>query len=171
MNSFSILFSPLMLLLSGHSVGNDDIRDDFRDDFRSESWQAESAQQVRIEHQMTIRISPHSRMQDRSDLISQLPRQEVSAHFVERKSGNCVPAMAISGVQVGQGSRLILFMRDQRIFSVDLENSCRSRDFYSGFYIERKSDGQLCASRDKLQSRTGANCKISRMRQLVAVRD
>ena len=49
----------------------------------------------------------------------------------------CVPISGISGVQTGNGNRLLLFLRDQRIISVNLERACRARDFYSGFYIER----------------------------------
>ena len=62
------------------------------------------------------------------------------------------------------------FLRDRRMLSVNLEKSCRARDFYSGFYVEKNKDGQLCISRDKLQSRTGARCEIETMRQLVEVR-
>ena len=83
----------------------------------------------------------------------------------------CVPIAGISGVQTGNGNRLLLFLRDQRIISVNLERACRARDFYSGFYIERNADGKLCVDRDKLQSRSGAKCEVERMRQLVAVDD
>ena len=81
----------------------------------------------------------------------------------------CIPVERIAGVQTGSGNRLLLFLRDRRIVTASLEKSCRARDFYSGFYLERNEDGKLCADRDKLQSRSGANCEIDRMRQLVAV--
>jgi hypothetical protein len=58
-------------------------------------------------------------------------------------------------------------MRDRRVVSASLERSCSARDYYSGFYVERNSDGQICVRRDSLLSRSGANCKLTRLRQLV----
>jgi hypothetical protein len=57
------------------------------------------------------------------------------------------------------------------MISVNLEKSCRARDFYSGFYVERRKDGRLCVDRDELQSRTGARCEVESMRRLVEVRE
>jgi hypothetical protein len=78
-------------------------------------------------------------------------------------------AGAIAGVQSAQGNRLLLFMRDQHIISAVLEKACRARDFYSGFYIERSPDGLICVNRDKLQSRSGSNCRIAKLRALIAL--
>lgn len=85
--------------------------------------------------------------------------------------GKCVPIAGIAGVRPQHGSRLVLFMRDQRLVAADLEKACSARDFYSGFYIERSEDGQLCIERDRLQSRTGTKCEVVRLRHLVAVAD
>ena len=83
--------------------------------------------------------------------------------------GKCLAVSGIAGVQSGGGSRLILFMRDRRIVSASLERACRARDFYSGFYLSQSEDGRLCVDRDTLLSRSGANCKLTRLRQLVEV--
>ena len=53
------------------------------------------------------------------------------------------------------------------MISARLEKSCRARDFYSGFYVERREDGNICINRDKLLSRAGAKCEVSRMRELI----
>ena len=58
---------------------------------------------------------------------------------------------------MGGDSKLILFMRDQRIVSATLDKTCRARDFYSGFYMARSGDGMLCTNRDTLQSRTASD--------------
>ena len=52
-----------------------------------------------------------------------------------------------------------------------LEKACSARDFYSGFYVEPSRDGNLCVSRDELQSRSGAKCELSALHRLEAVRD
>jgi hypothetical protein len=55
--------------------------------------------------------------------------------------------------------------------TAELERTCHARDFYSGFYLERNSDGMVCVDRDTLLSRSGTNCKLSRIRQLVPADD
>jgi len=123
----------------------------------------EPGQQVRIERNITIRISPRfPRQPDFADLPERMPPR-----VVERRMGSCVPVRGIAGVQVGRDNKLLLFMRDQRVVSLGLEKSCRARDFYSGFYVERPTDGQICVDRDRLQSRSGANCGLTRLRQLI----
>ncbi len=128
-------------------------------------------EQVRIEQRVIMRISPRPQQPSRQDLLAELPRSEPSAHIEERKIGSCVPIQGIASVGTGQDDRLILFMRDRRIVTAALEKSCSARDFYSGFYIQRSEDGRICVKRDKIQSRAGAKCEISQLRQLVAVKD
>lgn len=127
--------------------------------------------QVRIEQRMTIRIAPQSPVVRQNLMADLRERAEQPLRFEERKIGNCLPVRNIAGVQAESGNRLLLFLRDQRMVSASLEKACRARDFYSGFYLERNKDGMLCVDRDKLQARSGANCEISRLRQLVAVGD
>ena len=124
--------------------------------------------QVRIEQRVIIRISPR-RPANRNPLLARLPQNGLTTRYEEREMDSCVPVSGIAGVQTGTGNRLLLFMQDQRMVSVHLERACRARDFYSGFYVERSEDGQLCVDRDQLQSRSGARCEVERMSQLVAV--
>jgi hypothetical protein len=131
-----------------------------------EAIKAREANQVRIEQRMTIRISPRP-SPVRPNMLVDLPGREVGPRFLERKIGKCLAVSGIAGVQPNGGNRLLLFMRDQRIVSADLERACRARDFYSGFYLSRSTDGRLCVDRDTLLSRSGANCKLSRIRQLI----
>lgn len=123
--------------------------------------------QIRIERRITIRIAPAASTDARS-MVADLPRGEIPANMVERKFGKCVAMGSISGVQPTRDNRLMLYLRDRRIISASLEKACSARDFYSGFYVEKNADGMLCTGRDKLHSRTGANCEVDRMRQLVA---
>jgi len=134
----------------------------------ADTFRVQSQNQVRIEQHMTIRITPLSRPNPMPQpMMMDLPRRELAPRMVERNMGRCVSVSSISGVQPDSGGRLILFLRDRRMVSAVLERACRARDFYSGFYIERTTDGQLCVDRDTLLSRSGANCKLTRIRQLV----
>lgn len=128
-----------------------------------------TARQIRIEQRVVVRIAPQPPAA-RQNLLADLPQRELTQRFEERGKEKCVALQGIAGVQTGSGNRLVLFLRDRRMISVNLEKSCRARDFYSGFYVEKSEDGRLCAERDKLQSRTGARCEVEAMRQLVEVR-
>ncbi len=124
--------------------------------------------QTRIEQRVIIRISPQ-RVSNGSNLLNRLPRQSLNARYVEKKTDKCLAIEDVAGVQTGSGNRLLLFLRDKKIMTVNLEKACRARDFYSGFYVEKNKDGKLCVKRDRLHSRNGVKCEVERMRQLVAV--
>ena len=124
--------------------------------------------QVRIEQRVIIRIAPSSQ-RDFERSMARLARTAES--YQEERTGDCVPIGSIVAVYPSQTNRLLLFMRDRRILSAALERACKAEDFYSGFYVERSEDGQLCSRRDRLQSRAGASCRVSRLSRLVAVRD
>ena len=124
------------------------------------------ANQVRLEQRVIIRIAP-STPQRVEQSLSRLNAR--SNRFEEVRLGECIPINMIAAV-APQEDRLLLFMRDRRILSAALERSCNPEDFYSGFYVERQ-DGQLCERRDRLQSRAGASCRVTRLNRLVAARD
>lgn len=125
--------------------------------------------QIRIEQRVVVRIAPHPGPA-RQNLMAEMPERTPPPRFEERGKEKCLPLETIAGVQTGSGNRLVLYLRDRRMISVNLEKACRSRDFYAGFYVEKNRDGKLCIERDKLQSRTGARCEVETMRELVQVR-
>jgi len=131
--------------------------------FRSDSPTV--ARQVSIEQRVTIRVAP--RMPASPIAFDSLPPNGAGPHFAEKKMGKCVPVSGIVGVQYRDANRLVLHLRDRRMVSATLEKSCRARDYYSGFYVAKNSDGLLCVERDEIRARSGANCQISAMRQLV----
>jgi hypothetical protein len=124
------------------------------------------ARQVRIEQRVVVRIAPQPSAV-RQNMLAEMPQRPQPPRFEERGKEKCVPLDGIAGVQTGSGNRLVLYLRDRRMMSVALEKTCRARDFYAGFYVEKNKDGRLCVDRDKLQSRTGARCEVETMRQLV----
>ena len=122
--------------------------------------------QVRIEQRVIIRIVPRSAA-TRQGAASFVEAPRPSTRLVERKAADCLPAAAVGAVQPAPDNRLMLFMRDRRLYSAKLERACHARDFYSGFYVERNGDGMICVDRDKLQSRTGSKCEVTAISQMV----
>lgn len=123
----------------------------------------DSLAQVRIEERVTIRVNPAPR---RTALLFARPAEE-RPHMVEQRIGKCLPTSSIVGMKPEADNRLVLFTRNHQMISATLERSCRARDYYSGFYLARSGDGKLCVDRDVLLSRSGANCKVTRIRRLV----
>lgn len=134
----------------------------FAPDFR-----APSANQVRIERRVIVRISP--RAVPAQSFAPATVQTRAPVRFVSRPMEDCVPVSAIAGVRADTGNRLLLYLRDRRLVSAQLERACSARDYYSGFYFEPNDDGRLCIDRDRLLSRTGARCSLSNMAQLVPV--
>ena len=132
-----------------------------------DSRQVPIANQVRIERRVILRISPQSNRLRRS-MLDELPQQAVAPRLVERPHGKCLDAGDIVGVS-DRGSRLVMYMRNRNIITAQLEKACSPRDFYLGFYVERSDDGKLCVDRDRLMSRAGAKCRISKLNRLVEV--
>ncbi|RVU04420.1 hypothetical protein EOE18_11490 [Novosphingobium umbonatum] len=130
-----------------------------------------AAKQVRIQQQFSIRIGPGAPGMPPNVLfeMEQIERRTTTTRLEERPYGRCLPVGAIAAVQNAQGNRLLLILRDSRVLTAGLEKSCRAHDFYSGFYVERNADGQLCIERDQIHARSGANCRISDLKSLVEV--
>lgn len=126
--------------------------------------------QITLRQRVYIRISPR-RGNARRNMLAQARPVTQPARYKEGKANDCVSVDRIADVQTGSGNRLLLFMHDADIMSVNLEKACRAKDFYAGFYVEKSKDGKLCVKRDRLQSRNGARCSIQRMAQLVAIKD
>ena len=162
MNPVLPLLAPIALLVPG-VAGVELARELPMQPNQAEQEQVQH--QVSIEQRVTIRIAPRSPIAPNT--FDSLPVNGVSPRFSEKKMGKCVPVAGIVGVQYRDAHRLVLYLRDRRMISATLEKSCSARDFYSGFYVARNNDGQLCVERDAILSRSGANCQISGLRQLV----
>ncbi len=132
---------------------------------------AEPAEQVSIEQRVTIRINPRPAPMPNIANFAPNAGDGGEPRLIERKAGKCLQLGAIAGVQPLDADRLLLILRDNRLFTAKLSKGCQAREFYSGFIVKRNSDGQICVSRDELLSRSGSSCQVSGFRQLVEASD
>lgn len=130
---------------------------------------AQTTHQVSIEQRFTIRIAPRAPMPPPVAMLNDMSDSGGGVRLIERKMGKCVPVDGIASVQYGAANKLVLYMRDRRIVSATLDKGCRAVDFYSGFYVAKNDDGMLCVKRDPILSRSGSNCRVEGLRQLVEV--
>lgn len=124
---------------------------------------AEIQRQTTVRQRVMIRITPLSRVappQASAAAAPERPRSEGS------DTAQCVPIANVAGVRLGQGRNLLLIMRNRRVVSALLDRSCQVSSFYSGFYVERPADGMLCAGREALHARSGADCQLGAFRDV-----
>ena len=91
------------------------------------------------------------------------------APLVEWREGRgprCVPAGRIVAATFPSQSSVDLIFRDRSRIRARLERRCAALDFYRSFYVEATPDGQICADRDSIRSRTGGECEIDQFRSL-----
>ncbi|MBX9643224.1 MAG: hypothetical protein K2W91_03875 [Novosphingobium sp.] len=128
------------------------------------------AEQVSIQQSVTIRINPRPAPMQAA-MFSQGFDQDHEPRFIERKFGKCLAINSIFGVQPVTNDKLLLILNDRRMVTAQLEKGCQAHQFYSGMMVKRNADGQVCISRDALQSRSGASCQVTGFRQIIQIGD
>jgi len=84
----------------------------------------------------------------------------------ETRGPRCIPAGRIIGATALSQHSFDLIFRDRSRVRARLERRCPALDFYRGFYVNATADGQICAARDSVRSRTGGVCQIDQFRAL-----
>lgn len=78
----------------------------------------------------------------------------------------CVAHRKIQSASLSERNGVVLLMAGNARYQARLERGCRPADFQSGFYINPTADGAVCAGRDLLRARSGANCLITRFSRI-----
>lgn len=118
--------------------------------------------------QLTI----HERLIIRIPRVSPGPARGVAPaqspiRWEEKKGPACIAVTALTGAAVDREGEVDLVVGGTRRIRAKLDDDCPTLDFYRGFYLKPTADGQLCAKRDGIRSRSGAYCAITRYRLLV----
>lgn len=90
--------------------------------------------------------------------------------WVERRAGRCVPLTDIAAATITRTDSVDLVMNGGRRVRARLGSDCPALNFYSGVYLKPASDGQICADRDWVRSRSGGQCQIQSFHALVPAR-
>lgn len=131
-------------------------------------WQdRQIVHQVRIQQRIVVRIP--TRETSREAMLAK-PVDPRTGRVEEKRIGRCLPLSGLRAMTRSGDETLDLFLSDGRRVRAYLADGCEARDFYSGFYVERQTDGRLCSDRDMLHSRSGAKCEVDKLRE-IRVRD
>lgn len=121
--------------------------------------------QVRIQQHIVIRV-PRVAVTARTMAAPPPPPPPV-VEWDEKHMGKCVALDQLAGYAVTHDDSVDLMMMGSERLRVKLDSDCPALDFYSGFYIPRAPDGQLCAKRDAIHSRSGGECRVKSLKRLV----
>ena len=86
----------------------------------------------------------------------------------EKHGPKCVAVRSLAGAIVNDDDEVDLILQGGARVRAHLDDDCPALRYYSGFYLKPQSDGQVCAKRDDIRSRSGGACRISSFRALVA---
>ena len=123
--------------------------------------------QLTIHERLIIRIP---RVSPRANASSFTARTAPPVRWDEKKAPRCVAMTSLTGAAIDREGEVDLVVDGTRRLRAKLDDDCPTLDFYTGFYLKPTADGQLCAKRDSIRSRSGARCSIDKFRTLVAVR-
>lgn len=125
--------------------------------------------QVTVREQVIIRVQtqPQRRAPQSLAASNKVMPQASATKWKEKKAPRCIPVKSLAGASVTTRDSVDLVLRGGTRMRAKLEDDCPALDFYDGFYMKPTQDGQMCAERDMIHSRSGGQCAISRFRTLV----
>lgn len=97
------------------------------------------------------------------------PRQQ-PIRWRETRGPRCIAAQSMAGALVSAPNQIDLVLAGGRRIRAKLDGDCRPLDFYRGFYLRPSADGLICADRDTIRVRSGAQCGIDQFRLLLAAK-
>lgn len=93
--------------------------------------------------------------------------EDETGRLVEKKGPRCVPVSDISGATGIKGDSIDLMTEDGATLRARFDARCPALDFYRGFYVRQNADGLVCAGRDSVRSRSGADCRIKAFKRII----
>ncbi|WP_141395872.1 hypothetical protein [Sphingomonas spermidinifaciens] len=127
-----------------------------------------SRTQIRIERHVIVRVPRMSVAPGVVTTAAAAPLPPIS--WSERRAEQCVPVRALAGASITRPDSVDLVLSGGRRMRARLDDDCPALGFYSGFYLRPPADGQICAKRDSIRSRSGGECRIEGLRTLVPSR-
>lgn len=85
----------------------------------------------------------------------------------EHKGPKCISLGRVRAAAVTSSRGVDLMLAGRERMRALLGRECGAADLYSGLYIQPNEDGQLCAGRDRVLARSGADCPIKKLVRLV----
>lgn len=93
-----------------------------------------------------------------------------SKSFLERITGKsrraCIDSERIAGAIVSSDHTVDLVLTGGERWRMRFKDDCSALSYYRGFYYQQTRAGRLCAGRDAIRARSGAECPIDSLTAL-----
>lgn len=113
--------------------------------------------QMTIEQRVIIRVP----------MLRRPPSPRADIEWEEHKGPKCIDLKRLRLAAVTSPRGVDLMMAGRERIRALLGRECSPADLYSGLYVQPNEDGALCAGRDRVLSRSGADCPIRKLVRLV----
>ena len=94
------------------------------------------------------------------------PLRGLTALFTRKSRRACVESERIAGAVVTSDRSIDLVMTGGTHWRMGFKADCRALSYYQGFYYRQSEAGRLCAGRDAVLARSGAECPIDSLAEL-----
>jgi hypothetical protein len=91
-----------------------------------------------------------------------------AVRWVEKDGPKCFALNQIAGAIVNGTDSVDLVLKGGSRLRALLDDDCAALGYYGGFYLKTAADGQVCARRDTIRTRSGDSCSIGKFKRLVA---
>lgn len=92
----------------------------------------------------------------------------VVTRWIEKSGPKCVAANQLAGAIINGTDSVDLVLKGGSRVRALLDDDCNALGYYGGFYLKAAADGQVCADRDTIRTRSGDSCSIGKFKRLVA---
>lgn len=116
--------------------------------------------QVSITGRVVVRVEPVRPVA--------MPRVAPAVRWVEKDGPKCVALNQLAGAIVNGTDSVDLVLKGGMRMRALLDDDCTALGYYGGFYLKTAADGQVCARRDTIRTRSGDSCSIGKFKRLVA---
>jgi hypothetical protein len=122
--------------------------------------------QVTISGRIIIRV-PSTPQNMAAPMRRITPPQPIE--WAEKKGPKCIAADQLGGAIVASDYVDLVLRGGDRV-RAQLDGDCSGLGYYGGFYVKPSTDGQICAGRDSIRTRSGDRCTIKKFKKLVPKR-
>ena len=88
------------------------------------------------------------------------PLRRLTALFTKKSRRACIDSERIAGAIVTSDQSIDLVLTGGERWRMGFKADCSALSYYQGFYYRQTQAGRLCAGRDAVLARSGAECPI-----------
>lgn len=111
--------------------------------------------------------APRVRKVPLQSTLAEAPQPKgLAALFTKKSRRACIESRRIGGAVVTDERSIDLVLNDGERWRMGFKADCPALSYYQGFYYRQTEAGRLCAGRDAVLARSGAECPIDSLSRI-----